>query len=82
LYKPLFLFPLTWLFRFKCHGYTVIAGQEIISELYENKINIMTEKPYFVVNWFNFNQGSVYFDNNGEPYTVKEIDHINKTVKF
>jgi len=69
-------------FKILSNGYTVTAGQELISELFENKVDRMSGKLTFTINWYNFNQGSIYYDNNGESYTVKEIDHENKTVVF
>jgi len=76
------------MFKIKFCGYTVIACQEIISQLFENierldqyfAGKLSKGKTYFVINWYNFNKGSIYYDNNGEPYTVKEIDHENKIV--
>ena len=69
-------------FKIKSHGYTVTATQEIISQLFANELNIMAGKITYVINWFNFNLGGAYYDINGERYTVKEIDHVNKTVKL
>jgi len=69
-------------FRIKSDNYMVTAGQEIISELFENELESLNSKKTHYINWFNFNTGSIYYDNNGERYTVKEIDHENKTVKL
>jgi len=69
-------------FTIKSNNYTVTAGQELISELFENESDLMSGKLTFTINWYNFNKGSIYYDNNGESYTVKEIDHENKTVVF
>jgi len=69
-------------FKIKSHGYTVIAPQEIISQLFTNELNIMAGKITYVINWFNFKEGIAYYDNNGERYIVSEIDHVNKTVKL
>jgi len=69
-------------FKILSNEYTVTAGQELLSELFENEMDKMSGKLTFTINWFNFNIDSIYYDNNGEPYTVKEIDHINKTVVF
>ncbi|HBY20341.1 MAG TPA: hypothetical protein DEG71_04930 [Clostridiales bacterium] len=69
-------------FTILSNNYTVTAGQELISELFENELDFMSSKLTFTINWYNFNQGSIYYDNNGKPYTIREIDHINKTVKF
>jgi len=69
-------------FTIRSNNYMVTANQELISELYENEVDRMSRKLTFIINWFNFNTGSVYYDNNGERYIIKGIDHENKTVKF
>jgi len=69
-------------FRIKSDNYMVTAGQEIISELFENELESLNGKKTHYINWFNFHPGSVYYDNNGERYIVAEIDYENKTVKL
>jgi len=70
------------LFRMLNDGYTVTTDQELISELFENEIESLNGKKRHYINWFNFNQGNIYYDNNGEIYQIKNIDHVNKTVKL
>jgi len=69
-------------FRIKSDNYMVTTCQELISELFENEIESLNGKKTHYINWFNFNQGSIYYDNNGEIYQIKNIDHVNKTVKL
>ena len=69
-------------FTIKSNNYTVTAGQELISELFENELDLMSGKLTFTINWYNFNQRSIYYNNNGEPYVIKQIDHENKIVVF
>jgi len=67
-------------FKMLSNNYTVTVNQELISELYEDEIESLNSKKTHYINWYNFNQGSIYYNNNGEPYIIKEIDHVNKTV--
>ena len=67
-------------FKMLSNNYTVTVNQELISELYEDEIESLNSKRKHYINWYNFNQGSIYYNNNGEPYIIKEIDHLNKTV--
>jgi len=57
------------------YSYQVTCNTELAEELMENAKN-----PNYTVNWFNFNQGSIYYNNNGEGHSVKQIDHNNKTL--
>jgi len=67
-------------FKMLSNNYTVTANQDIITELFENELESLNDKKTHYINWFNFNTGSIYYNNNGEPYTIKQIDHENKTV--
>jgi len=69
-------------FKILSNGYTVTAGQALLSELFENQLEIINGNNAHIINWFNFKAGSIFFDYNGKPYSVKEIDHDNKTVIF
>jgi len=69
-------------FKILSNGYTVTTKQNLLSDLFENQLNILNSKNTHRVNWFNFKAGSIFFDYNGKPYSVKEIDHVNKTVNF
>jgi len=69
-------------FKILSNGYTVTTKQNLLTDLFENQLNILNGKNTYRINWFNFNAGSIFFDYNGNPYSVKNIDHENKTVNF
>lgn len=61
-----------------CYNYTVFSNDEaIISELRE-----MQEDNKITVNWFNFEEGDIYYSNDGTEYYVVYIDHISKSLEL
>lgn len=62
----------------ECYDYTIIAKDEaIINELKE-----MDKDNKIQVNWFNFEQGDIYYSNDCIEYYVTNIDHINKSLEL
>ena len=57
-------------------NYTVISkDNEILEELKENNYNT-------IINWFNFNQGDIYYSDNCTEYYVVYINHEKKILKL
>ena len=58
------------------YGYTVISkDNEILEELRKNDYNI-------IINWFNFNQGDIYYSDNCTEYYIVFINHEKKILKL
>ena len=58
------------------YGYTVISkDNEILEELRKNDYNI-------IINWFNFNQGDIYYSDNCIEYYIVFINHEKKILKL
>ena len=58
------------------YGYTVISkDDEILEELRKNDYNI-------IINWFNFNQGDIYYSNDCTEYYIVFINHEKKVLKL
>lgn len=56
------------------YGYKVIGNEEIISEIE----NIIPDRRQ-CINWYNFNDGDFYWNDNGNMYIVS-VDHDARTV--
>ena len=60
----------------KSYGYTVISkDNEILEELRKNDYNT-------IINWFNFNQGDIYYSNDCIEYYIVFINHEKKVLKL
>ena len=58
------------------YGYTVISKDNgILEELRKNDYNI-------IINWFNFNQGDIYYSDNCTEYYIVFINHEKKILKL
>ena len=58
------------------YGYTVISkDNDILKELIENNNDT-------IINWFNFNQGDIYYSNNCLEYYVIYINHEDKFLEL
>ena len=58
------------------YGYTVISkDNEILEELRKNDYNI-------IINWFNFNQGDIYYSDNCTEYYIVYINHDDKSLEL
>ena len=58
------------------YGYTVISkDNDILKELIENNNDT-------IINWFNFNQGDIYYSNNCLEYYVIYINHEDKSLEL
>ena len=57
-------------------NYTVISkDNEILEELKENNYDT-------IINWYNFNQGDIYYSDNCIEYYIVYIDHENKSLEL
>lgn len=56
------------------NNYLVECCQDLKAELEEN------EKQGYTINWFNFQVGDIYYDDNGNEYYVKEVSHNSKYI--
>ena len=57
-------------------NYTVISkDNEIIEELRKNDYNT-------IINWFNFNQGDIYYSDNCTEYYIVYINHDDKSLEL
>ena len=57
-------------------NYTVISkDNEILEELRKNDYNT-------IINWFNFNQGDIYYSDNGTEYYIVYINHDDKSLEL
>lgn len=52
-------------------NYTVECDHDLAAELLEN------ENKGLKTNWFNFELGEIYYDNNCNEYHIQEITHNN-----
>ena len=58
------------------YGYTVISkDNDILKELIENNNDT-------IINWFNFNQGDIYYSDNCLEYYVIYINHEDKSLEL
>ena len=58
------------------YGYTVISkDNEILEELRKNDYNT-------IINWFNFNQGDIYYSDNCTEYYIVYINHDDKSLEL
>lgn len=58
------------------YEYTVISkDNEILEELRKNDDNT-------IINWFNFNQGDIYYSDNCIEYYIVFINHEKKVLKL
>ena len=57
-------------------GYTVVSkDNEILEELRKNDYNT-------IINWFNFNQGDIYYSDDCTEYYIVFINHEKKVLKL
>ena len=62
--------------RIKSFNYTVASRDtEILKELIDNDYNT-------VINWYNFNQGDIYYSDNCEEYCITYINHEEKYLEL
>ena len=60
----------------KSYGYTVISkDNEILEELRKNDYNT-------IINWFNFNQGDVFYSDDCTEYYIIYINHNDKSLEL
>ena len=58
------------------YGYTVISkDNEILEELRKNDYNT-------IINWFNFNQGDVFYSDDCTEYYIIYINHNDKSLEL
>ena len=58
------------------YGYTVISkDNEILEELRKNDYNT-------IINWFNFNQGDIYYSDDCTEYYIVYINHDDKSLEL
>ena len=58
------------------YGYTVISkDNEILEELRKNDYNT-------IINWFNFNQGDIYYSDDCIEYYIVYINHDDKSLEL
>ena len=58
------------------YGYTVISkDNEILEELRKNDDNT-------IINWFNFNQGDIYYSDDCIEYYIVYINHDDKSLEL
>ena len=61
----------------KAYGYEVTGPAEIIAEIEKDSKDRNT-----VINWFNFKNGDIFWNDNGDTKYPVEIDHESKTVRL
>lgn len=61
----------------KAYGYEVTGPEEIIAEIEES-----LKDSDIIINWFNFENGDSFWNDNGDTKYPVEIDNENKTVRL